>query len=483
VSPANTGGRLYAGAATHAIEVERGLPGPGLRLWSEPFVDQESPLDAGALVATAGDHTVVLLAMDISSIPDPVAARVRAAVANAVDTPVSHVLVNASHAHSTPGLPGWDLTDPAVDLVAVDRFRDRFVQTAVDAATDAAAARRPARLGTARGATPIGVYRRAVDEHGRGHLGEVPDRPLDRTVAVLRFDDLHGAPIAVVFSYGCHPVLHGPRARAVSSDYPGTARSVVRRCLGGEPLFLQGCGGDVNPRYGIGAADESETKDREGTVLGAEIVRVASEIRTNAVRGSQIKLEGFGISVWPWLPVVDHGPTDIRVVERTLAIPMSQLPSRADAEAVRTRHATRLREVERHAADPTERRIARRWALWSDMLVTAIETGQTSFDIAVQAIRIGDVAIVAAPMELFSDTGTTIRAASPFRETVVLGYSNGYHGYLPRAEDLPQGGWSAHERYALPDQYPQAWLQPAAVGPAAERAFGRTSLALLGELA
>jgi len=444
-------------------------------------------------VATSGLETLVLVAADAIVIPDAFSARVRDAAAAAVGVSRSQVLLNGSHAHSLPPLPGVPISDAHDDLAAVERFGEHFVTAAAGAARAAAERRTPARMGAAWGSTPIGVYRRAIDDQGRGHLGEVPDRTIDRSVGVVRFDDLAGQPIAVTFSYGCHPVLHGPLPRAISSDYPGTARAVVERTLApsasdgeGTPiaLFLQGCGGDINPRYGIGAdQDPSETKDREGTVLGAEVLRVASEIRTNAYRGPRGRLHGLEISGWPWVPVEGHAAPRIASASGTVTLPLSELPSLDVAQGIRDRYEASLHELESANAPATDQRIARRWSEWSEVLLAASAAGRGTIDVPIYACRIGDVAFVGVAMEVFSDTGVAVRESSPFAHTQVLGYTNGSHGYLPRAQDFPPGGWSPLERYALPDMYPQAWLQPTAIGPAAEDMVVREAAAMLAEIA
>jgi hypothetical protein len=479
VAPSADG--LLAAAARIDLQTEPGLPGPGLRLWGEPFQGQETPLTVGAAVLTSGGRTAVVIAGDLLFFPDDLADRIRDRVATLASTSRELVLLNASHDHAVPPLPD---TPYEGDAAAVGRF-GREVEQGIEAAVSTALARRrPARLAAAFGDSPINVQRRARDADGRDHLGEVPDGLRDPAVGVIRIDALGGEAIAVLFSFGCHPVLYGPRAFKYSSDYPGAARAVVEREIGGTALFLQACSGDMNPRYGIGAeVDPSETKDREGMVLGAEVVRVAAEIRTRHVRGPQTPIPGFGISLWPWLPVEDHAAPTIAGVERRVDVPMSDLPTVAEAQAIRDGHHRELEALEAAGAPWLDRHIQRRWVDWSDILVEAVETGQRTVPVTIQALRLGDVGLATVAMECFSATGLEVKARSPFPHTQLLGVSNGFHGYLPRAGDLPAGGWKATERYAVPDLYAPAWLQPAAIGPGAERLVVSTCLELLGEVA
>ena len=82
-------------------------------------------------------------------------------------------------------------------------------------------------------------------------------------------------------------VTVGSRSQVASADYPGPARDVLEQHLGGLALFPQGCGGNVNPRVGIGyEVDCSDTKNRIGLELGGEALRVAARIRTATRAGA-----------------------------------------------------------------------------------------------------------------------------------------------------------------------------------------------------
>jgi hypothetical protein len=163
-------------------------------------------------------------------------------------------------------------------------------------------------------------------------------------------------------------------------------------------------------------------------------------------------------------------------------LPLSELPEPAEAREIRAAHHAELAALEAADAPWIDRHIQRRWTDWSDVLVAAVEGGRLTVPVTIQALRIGEAAFAAVAMETFSATGLEIKARSPFAHTQLLGVSNGFHGYLTRAEDLPEGGWKATERYAVPDLYPAAWLQAGAIGPAAEQLVVEGCLSLLEEV-
>ena len=474
---------LRAGVARQVIEIELGMRGPGMRAWCDPFGAVESDLTVTALVLSWMDRTLVILGCDLGLLGFGAAGEIRRRVAEVVGTPTSHVLLNCSHTHAAPATPEWLTADDDVQRAMEERFQARIIRAAADAAAAALGSLEPARIGSGWGEAPIGVYRREIGPDGRDHLGEVPDHPIDRSVGVIRVDDLQGRSIATAFSFGCHPVLQGPRTQATSSDYPGAARAVIERS-GGLSLFLQGCGGNINPRYGIGfELDCRDTKDREGAILGGEVVKVASGIRTNVRRGPRTPLGTVGISLWPWLPVDGPAGHYLGAVDQTVQLPLSALPSLETALDLQNRYRGELAELREQRAPTQDISVARRWAQWSERLVEAVRDGRTTSEIIIQAVRINDIALLALSVEPFYETGLAIRERSPIAHTQVLGDSNGYAGYLPRAEDHPAGGWSVHERYAVPDLYPQSWLQPVILHSDAERLVVEASLALLRQLA
>jgi hypothetical protein len=58
-----------------------------------------------------------------------------------------------------------------------------------------------------------------------------------------------------------------------------------------------------------------------------------------------------------------------------------------------------------------------------------------------QAIRIGEIALLSIEGEPFTEIGLRIAESSPFAHTLFSGYSNGGFGYIPTREAFVDGGY------------------------------------------
>jgi hypothetical protein len=72
------------------------------------------------------------------------------------------------------------------------------------------------------------------------------------------------------------------------------------------------------------------------------------------------------------------------------------------------------------------------------------------YALPLQALRIGDIAVAAAPCEIFAETGLAIKAGSTFENTFTIELANGYSGYLPTPQEHEWGGyetWAARSSH------------------------------------
>lgn len=453
---------LLAGAARRVINPVLGTGKAGLRLFGDPIQSIESDLTATAVILANGEAKLVILAVDLCVVSPREAQQMRAKVAESLGAPTACVLLNLSHNHSSPSLPEFmSMCDTPAEAAMRERYRGDLERWLIEAVEEANGCLQPARIGAAWGESYIGVYRREF-QNGRDVLGEVPGHPIDPSVGVIRVDDLGGNPIAILFRYSCHPVTVGGRSTVASADYPGPARDVLERSLGGLAVFLQGCGGNINPAVGIGyETDCSDAKNSVGAALGGAALAVAAGIRTDVRPGKRTTLSGVpNILFTPWEPVTGDTCTFLGAMEEKVALDFIELPSLAQAEQIHTQWRDTLAQRRRDGAQDWEIRVAMKYEDWSRILIEAVKDGRPTWDLQIQALRVNDIIIAGMNTETFFETGLDIKARSPLPDTFVLGYTNGLVGYLPRGEDHPAGGWKLDGPYALPDLLPQAFRLP-----------------------
>jgi hypothetical protein len=240
----------------------------------------------------------------------------------------------------------------------------------------------------------------------------------DMGVALFAYED--GSRDALV-NFSCHPVCVQVQP-LFSADYPGVARTVVEQVAleGGRCLFLQGADGDINP---VTSTTNFAEVARLGRIVGAEAAKVVECLcAPNSLPA-------------PWRVAVAQGL--LRVASRRFRVEGNALP---DAEP----HERALREAERQfesAKTEREKVAAAARIKFENSVVARLRRGPGPFEAEVQVLRLGDLALVGVPGELFVEYGLEIKRRSPFKHTFVVGYANDYLGYLATPSAWRQGGY------------------------------------------
>ena len=234
---------------------------------------------------------------------------------------------------------------------------------------------------------------------------------------------------------------------------------------------MQGCGGNINPRVGIGyEVDCRDNNNRVGTMLGGRSPKGRRGYPHPCHSGRRKQLWNIpGILFTPWSPVEGVSCSYLGAMEQVIKLEFSELPTLEQATAIQKQWQDTLDERLQRRAQTWEIRVAAKYADWSRKLVEAVEDGHPTADLMLQVIRVNDIVFAALNVEAFYETGLEVRGRSPFEHTLVFGYTNGSIAYLPRDEDYPEGGWKLTERYALPDRMPQAYSLPVALHPDSEQ--------------
>jgi hypothetical protein len=444
--------------------------------------DVDMDLTATLLVLRDESKTIAILSADLAIIGGRMFLDARQAIASVLQTPPDRILINYSHTHCGPTLTTYFYdTGPALTAMR-ERYERFFVETCARLALEAIGGLKRARAGSSTGHAPIGVNRREVDTDGSVFLGENPEGPVDHEVRVIRVDDLEGRPIAVVFAHGCHTVTMGPKCMAYSPDYPGPARRIVEQHAGCLSLFLQANGGNINPITGVGAnADDSESKNRLGAILGGEVLKVLSDIYTHTTRGPRVF---FGMlskaAMYPRVPLAGEPDQRLSADEVEIELPLYPFPALEEARKLERRYNDELQQHIRQGTRGALLNVGHVFHRWSKNLVAAVESGRkASVTGRIQVLAIGGLAIASFPGETFAEAGMEVKRRSPFPHTAFLGYSNGAVSYVPPRAAYPPGGWSIHGRYGIPDMHFKDYGLPTALLPGASEAVVDAAVALL----
>jgi hypothetical protein len=287
----------------------------------------------------------------------------------------------------------------------------------------------------------------------------------------LRFDRIdNGQPLAAVFQFAVHPIMGLPDG-GNGADLSGYAAETIEANLGdgtATALFLQGCGGDINP-----VLYKSVDLPRDGKSLGMRLgFSALSGLRTIVTAaGAPLSIASETLT----LPRADHGPRIAEMEKEidalTLALkgttlnfetflPLyvkyhlnsdypSEVAGRYLQEELLGRNDWKSQDAANRAAMDAYLRNIRtmeeltRKQINRDLLARhqerRAELGET-VTAEVMSLRVGDFRLVSFPAELTVPIGLGLKERSPHPLTFVSGYTNGYLYYAPTLEQAKNRG-------------------------------------------
>lgn len=361
---------------------------------------QEGELRVTAVVIEKpGQGKFVIAAVDVLFLTRDFVDRALAAVEKATGIPPANVLINATHTHHAPSVTvvhGY-----GVDAVFQKRVEEGIVKAVTDADANLAdGCRFFFHLGEEK--TVGGNSRLLLKDNQVYWVGPMTDAvgptgPFDPQLPVLAFKGPADKLRALIFNHSTHTI--GTIKGAVRSpSFYGLAAQDLERELGGTVCFLEGASGSTHNITPVPTA--------------MAVVRMKEAI-TGALKQAKE-----------------------RPVERIVSV---KRPFRFTVR--RFDEATEEQKVMRYLTRYAPSHVEVIAPVFRDMRQQLAPLQGEERETWIQAMVIGDVALVGVPAEYFTALGVDIKQRSPFKHTYVAELANDWIGYLPDRKGHEMGGY------------------------------------------
>jgi hypothetical protein len=401
----------------------------------------------------------------IGSIGDDYLQKVRRQVESELKISSKNILINASHLHGAGYNVCSDIAERTVKAVKTASMKMVPVKVGVGRGyEDRITENRRFRLKNGKEADIRHAYPMPPDEEVTGL------NPEDYEIGILRLDKLNGETLAVIYNFAGHPYQGIPN-QGVTADFPGFASKIIEDNLseGTIALFIQGFGGDIST---VHYKDVNNPHDAEslGNMLGNSIMSTISEIKTTnydklnvineviklprrtdfqeRIRPMKAEVEkllkslkGTSLNFKTFLPLYlkynlfEEYPSYYShkyLHEKSLG--RNDLKNLDDANRRNIdKYLENLHAVDKLASLQTNISLLEMHEQFNK------DAGESTVDVEILGVRIGDFIIVTFPGEVSVEVGLNIKKMSPHKFTFTAGYTNGYIYYAPTVEQYNGG--------------------------------------------
>ncbi|MBE9667599.1 hypothetical protein [Mucilaginibacter boryungensis] len=385
-------------------------------------------LTVRSLAVKKGRQTAVITTLDVTGFNYTFIKTIKAEIFKRRGLPEAALLINASHTHFAPVTQAWSAWGDfyhTPDSNYLNRIVKKAVIRSIEQALDNLG---PAQISFARGTTNIGENRR-----GANNLA----KPYDKTLDIIKITHPGNGKSEVLFTTGCHPVFNNSEANStftLNANYPGVAKRLIQEKTGYKAIFVQGCGGDINPRVLDYESTGKELADDVLNRLNSDMKKVSGDI--------SYSLDEIQIPVKPWsLKKVQDFKAEnaAAVIEEKKNTP----PYSAEGQFVLTQLLEREKNVR-----------------WANIMLDNYKKGTVAktMPLYVQIINIGPWKLVGLSREVTTEYAEAIRALWPDQLVSVAGYCNDVPSYLPRDWHIHDSTYEGYDSFF--------WYGQSAVPPA-----------------
>jgi len=392
-------GDLKAGAAAEVLQADDSMVIGG-GIGPAKAKGQEGELRACALVLEDElGGKIALVACDVLMVNRDVLDQAARRIEQATGIPFDHVLINATHTHHAP------TTATIHGYTREEGFTRQVEEKIVQAVIKANGRLGPVTFLFGLGEeSSVGKNSRLLLSDGTifwtgSHDDAVrPTGPFDPELPVLGFRRDDGKFECILFNHSTHTIgTHKPGVR--SPSFYGLAAQAVEKERGGTVIFFEGASGST---HNLDVPTPEATHRIEDA-----IARAVDRAQPRPVHR-------------------------VRSLKKEVTVKVRRFDEAADERAATAYCTKRIKD-----AAAAQRVIETFRSMRKEIAPRQGETQKTW----VQAVSIGDVALVGVPGEFFTTLGQEIKRRSPFRYTYVFELANDYVGYIPDAVGFDRGGY------------------------------------------
>ena len=244
-----------------------------------------------------------------------------------------------------------------------------------------------------------------------------PEREADNTMQLMHFVR-EGKQNVLMLNWQAH-ANYSYLLEYLCADFIGPLRSTVEEATGCLMAYYQGAAGNLNPRSKLDVNMVAERSLEGMDLYGQALAQYPIEAMKSL---TPVDSTGISLAEKTYTAAVRRDTSEYMEAAANYELTINTGGSKQEAVAA--------------SGDQVHSEIAVEY-------ITNRSRKLPSVDITLRVVRLGDVAFIMAPYEMFDDSGVAIREGSPYEMTFVLAYTNGRAGYIPSAPCIEHGcyGW------------------------------------------